>query len=458
VAWTYTFGHGDNVDIVLERCRDGRYRTGDGWRQLTRRTEEVRVRGRKQPERWIYYDSDFGTVVGDARSEGIYPCVRWSGLREVYRDFDAARSMFDATSVEELVEQQREIRSFALCAVLADATGAVAQVHTGQVDRRPRGWTRLCPYPGWELAERTVEPDLERTRPLEINPSDGLLVTANEVATGPTGDCWTPLPEPRYRCDRLREVLASHERVGFAEMVRASYDSVDLCAARLLAIWGPLLPQRREAAELRMWASSRRPSDDAHGRRMLGLFHALHHEAVRALLAPRLGDAFTRRIFDELGLMMSFQHHLDEVLLLHKPHLLDEVGLRQVLAVAWPAAMQRVQNGRSGVPVRAKFKNALTEGMEPSFLGLSTGKLDLPGAPTAPFQMRLVEFDGMTMVGGPVFHMLFDMSRPGGWYNMAGGASESPLGPGYGAGLEDWLEGRFLPLGHPEGDPPRLRR
>jgi hypothetical protein len=49
------------------------------------------------------------------------------------------------------------------------------------------------------------------------------------------------------------------------------------------------------------------------------------------------------------------------------------------------------------------------------------------------------------------------MSRPGGWYNFAGGASERKRGPGYGAVLEDWRLGRFVPLGKPEGEPPNLR-
>ncbi len=129
-----------------------------------------------------------------------------------------------------------------------------------------------------------------------------------------------------------------------------------------------------------------------------------------------------------------------------------------MLAFAWPAARARVADGGWWAPVRERFKNVITDGAEPAWLGLTTEPVDLPGSPTAPFQARVVEFDGARMVGGPVNHMLFDMSRPGGWSNLAGGASESPLGPGYGAGIDDWLAGRFLPLGDPVGSPPRLSK
>jgi hypothetical protein len=50
------------------------------------------------------------------------------------------------------------------------------------------------------------------------------------------------------------------------------------------------------------------------------------------------------------------------------------------------------------------------------------------------------------------------MSKRGGWYNASGGASERRFGPGYGGGLDAWRTGEVAPLGHPEGDPPRLRQ
>ncbi len=52
VAFSCTFGHADNVDIVAERCKDGKHLVGDEWRPLTRRVERVRVKGRRDLEEW----------------------------------------------------------------------------------------------------------------------------------------------------------------------------------------------------------------------------------------------------------------------------------------------------------------------------------------------------------------------------------------------------------------------
>jgi hypothetical protein len=39
------------------------------------------------------------------------------------------------------------------------------------------------------------------------------------------------------------------------------------------------------------------------------------------------------------------------------------------------------------------------------------------------------------------------MSERGALYNVPGGASESRFGDGYGKGLDEWLTGRFFPIG-----------
>ena len=50
--------------------------------------------------------------------------------------------------------------------------------------------------------------------------------------------------------------------------------------------------------------------------------------------------------------------------------------------------------------------------------------------------------------------MVFDMSRPGGWFHIPGGASERRFGPGYGRGVQEWLTGQFFPLGPATGPAP----
>ncbi len=83
VAWGYTFGHTDNIDVTVERCRNGKRQAGETWVELSQREERVRVRG-KPDETWTFWDFDSGTLLGDPRgpkadSVRLLPGVAWRG-------------------------------------------------------------------------------------------------------------------------------------------------------------------------------------------------------------------------------------------------------------------------------------------------------------------------------------------------------------------------------------------
>ena len=458
VGWSYTYGHGDNVDIVAERCREGQVQVGDDWRPLRSRTERVAIRGQRLPEEWSFWQSEYGTVIGDAGGPQVdLPCIRWTGMDQLAREFDAIPALFRARDVAELAEAHRPLRSLSFHVVMADDGGRVGYVQTGQIDWREDGWSGAVPGKGWELTIRPPEVLPEEARPLALDPPSGIVVSANEGVDGPGGERWCNVPAAIYRKQRMTELLEADEPVDLDRLVRVSYDHVDLCAARLMPIWRPLLPDLPRVETLADWAAAPPPSPTGDHRDQMALFTALHAEAVRALLAHLTDERTARRFVDELCLIVIFQHHLDEVLALKRPDVLDERRLRPLLRRAWPLATARVDAGQWQVPVKARFRNVLFRGKAPAWLGMDSPEVTLPGGPCVPFQSRHQAFAGNEMVFGPVFHMVFDMSKPGGWFNIPGGASERRLGPGYGVGLRDWMDGRFAPLGDAEGEPPRLR-
>lgn len=458
VAWGYTYGHGDCIDTLVERTKTGRYLAKHDhkheWRTLRRRVEEVRVRGRETPERWTFWDNDFGTVVGDAERGGDLPCVRWSGLREVWRDFNAVLPAMRARDVVELSLHHRSIRCVSLNAVFADDQGNIGLLQTGQVDVRPADWGGATPYPGWELPTRTPQVLGEDERPQVINPTQGFVVTANERRDGPRGQRWCSLPEPPYRYLRLTSILSELEAADLGALVRASYDEIDLCAERLVPIWARFLPPAAES--LVRWATRQAATSRDEHRRMVGLFHTLHLEATRVLLARHLGGTAARRFLNEMALGVVFQAHIDDAFALERTDVLSEAELESILLHAWPAASDRVARGKGAAPVRAGFRNVALRGLLPTALGFDVAPFEMPGGPTAPFQSRKVKILGEELVFGPAMHLLFDMSKPGGFYHVPGGASEERLGPGYGQGVDLWREGRFVPLGDPGRDAPSL--
>ncbi|HZU85748.1 MAG TPA: penicillin acylase family protein, partial [Polyangiaceae bacterium] len=202
------------------------------------------------------------------------------------------------------------------------------------------------------------------------------------------------------------------------------------------------------------WAASQPAADEREQLAKIGLFHALHREAMAALLAGPLGDARARWLVEHALGDVCFQHHVDDVLALDRPERVDAAGLRAVLAAAWPRAKATFEAGQAPGPVRVPFRNAITQGKLP-FLGFDSAPVTFPGGPTTLFQSRVVDVLGLRVTSAPAAHYVADVSDPGGgWYNLPGGASERRFGPGYGRGVEQWRDGRFSPLGRPKGDAP----
>ncbi|HEV8247765.1 MAG TPA: penicillin acylase family protein [Polyangiaceae bacterium] len=444
VAWSYTFAHADNVDFVVEHVKDGCYLAGSEYRPLERRDEQVAIR-RKPSETWTFYRNDYGIVLGDAQAEGDLACVRVSGFAETYRAFSAAHRILACRNVDDLATLQREIKSVSLEAIMADRHGSIGSVVTGQIDQRPASWSGAYPLSSERLENRDPEPVPEARRPLLLRPESGLIASANQGGQGPERDSWCSFPEPPYRFQRISELLRARERHDFESLIAISYDVLDASARRLLAVWGPLLPDHPLARGLRAWA-------EAQGdRELLQLWNKLHEEVFFALLAADLGQGDARR-FREWSAMAYYQDQLDSVLALEHPHLLDEAELRPLLEAAFATAL--AQYKQHDVPVRLRFKHLVTQGRSPSFLGFDSRPIELPGSPVTPFQCRITPVSGEKLIYAPAFHLLCDMSRPGAWYNLPGGASESRFGPGYGKGIDEWLNGTLLPLG-PSGAMPR---
>ena len=453
VAIAYTYGHADNVDVLIERCENGRCERPDGWHTMRRRTERVKVRGGDE-ELWTYWDNDFGSIASES-GDGYLPCVRWAGLHEsTGDDVNAIASYSQARTVDELIEGHRHMHVISLGAVLADRDGNIGWVHTGRVDARQDGWTGAYPSPGWTF-EGPLEPLSEDARPVLTNPPDGVIAAANESVDGMNGERWVNFAEPPYRLERLREQLAELERPTLRDLVAVCFDETDRMASRLAPLWASLLrdPRFDRIAE---WASAQKSPQDEQGREQLGLFHALHHEVVRALFERWVSTENATRIVDDLGGLLCFQNQIDDALALERPEVLSEVELRDVLRIAWPRARKLVASGGWSIPLRRRFESIFAAGKLPAFVGLDSDVIDFPGGPTSPFQTRVMPFEGELVPGGPAARYCCDLSDEGGWYHVPGGASEMPWGPGYGTGVREWKIGRFTALGYPVGPAPNL--
>ncbi|MCA9692040.1 MAG: penicillin acylase family protein [Myxococcales bacterium] len=438
VGWTYTFGHARNIDVRIERCEGGRRLVGEEWRPLTRRVESVKVRRVKAREEWVFWDSEDGSIHGDAAAGGLLPSIGWRGMQDAYVDFNAISDLYAARSVEDVITRHRAVRALSVACVTVDAAGRVGYIQTGSVPADPRAWG---PRPGWELGD---DPDLDPAqRPECVDPPEGFVTSANEARPP-----WTAFAEPPHRQQRIAALLAEGP-VAPDDMVRISYDEYDRLAAWLMPVWAPHLPADPRARALITWARRqgwrRAPCErDLHER-----FHVLHREAQRVLLSRRLGAQRSDELLDNASLLIGIQHELDRALALERPEQLQADELAAVLAEAWPRSVEVMARPGLHAPVRqrARFTSMFTGGREPAVLGLSSREIELPGGPVSVFQSRLAVVGGHEFLSGPAFHVLIDMSSTVSQYNIAGGASERWRGPGYGAAIEAWRSGQLIALG-----------
>ncbi len=449
IAWAYTYGRVQSVDVRVVRCRGGEMFDGSAWRPLAKRTSQVSIKKRPE-ETWTFWDCDLGTIVGDAGGEAevALPCVLWSGVRETYRELDTAVRLVRAPDVDTAVALHKEFSALCMDAVIADASGRIGHVITGRMDARPassRGMVPRVPDAATPVAHD------DATRPSTIDPPIGWLVSANGRPIEANASTWVPMGDTPARHQRLAALVGSKERPELDDLARFVLDSSDACAMRLLAAWAPHMPDDPQAHALVEWARDQ-PGTTTEHFAQLTLWTVLHLEVSRVLLRKYLGRR-GEHILDVLAGLQLFRHHLDEALALERPQHLDAATLRAVIAEAFPRAIVRARSPDVQLPRRDKFKNAVFAGK----LGwlLDSKPIENRGGPTTPNQVTTQQLGDTTVVFGAAGRYLCDMSKQGGWYCISGGASERRFGVGYGAGLEDWARGRFRPLGSPVGAAPR---
>lgn len=428
-AWTYTFGHLDNVDVTVETVKDGAVKVGRSWKPLSRRTETVAMQGGRV-ETWVFRDSPVGGIVF-GEGDGQHAGMRWRGFEDVGVDSAVLFHAAQACSVDELVAIHRTTSWLGTNAVFGDAEGHVAWMLSGKVAKRGG--------PGPKVRKGADGDRPEKSRPVRKDPPEGYVASANEGTDG-----WTVFPEASYRRRRLDQLLSEDRVWDVAAASQVTLDEHDLCAEELMAVWGAWLPSVPEARALTVWAGAQDSVDPATSRRYRQRFHRLHREAARLVLGQVVGHGASHQLLEGLALGMVLQEGIDTLLRGDRPEVLDAAALEDLIQAAWASS---TGPGPSDATPTLRFVHALTDGKEPRFLGLSIPEMPAPGGPTSLFQTRRMAFLGHEMVGGPVFRLVMDLGLPGGHYAMAGGASERVLGPGYKAGIDAWRNGDTRPIG-----------
>ena len=450
IAWGFTNAYGDWHDLValeLDANDSSRYLTSEGWREIETHIETIRIAGGAPVDIEIR-STIFGPVVGSLPDGRPY-AVRWvahdPASHETAGRLDA---LGQAQSVAEALPLAQGIGMPENNVVIADREGHIAWTIAGPLPRRerPDGLSRSSESPAWSGWLPSSD------YPVVADPGTGLVYTANARVVD--GAALAAIGRGNYalgaRAEQIRNRLLLLDAPTEADMLAIQLDD----EAQHLRRWrdelldlldaesDPLLVAVREAVA----ASSDRASIDAVGYRILRDWRLLLIERMTAALAAEVVAA------DPAWIYASTQaEHWAWPLIVNEPeNLLDprfpswrafkiaalRELLRDVLEVESPGELDARRWGEHNtVRVRHPLSGALP--LLPHWLDMPA--VELPGD----ILMPRVQAPGF---GASARFAVSPGDEADGYFHMPGGQSGHPLSPYYGAGHDDWAQGRPAPF------------
>lgn len=457
VAWGFTNAYVDVTDRVRVTPVPGdpaRYRTADGDRPFTARTERIAVAGGIPVER-TFRDTVWGPVVEADRE---LHALRWAGHAPAATNLELMQ-FEHAGSVDDALALAGRVGIPAQNLLLADSAGHIAWTVVGRLparladvgqtpadqDRALEG--RDLPASDFAWTERSAIPVIR-------DPGDGVLWTANARPVG--GASLAVLGNGNYavgaRAAQIRDALHEHERHDESSLLAIALDDRALYMAR----WKVLLDATLERSASRI----------ERGVELAGVLETWSGRALPDDAAYR----WVREFRDTVR--FAILSTLAEPMKL-PPEAVPFRGIRQDEAVVWQVLDARPPNLLH--PTWADWDTMLTDAVartiarvterHPGPLGARTwGERNLvpvahPLSRAVPSLGALLDMPEHASPGDAwVPRVLRDTQgaserlilrvgdEANGIFHMPGGQSGHLLSPWYRYGFEDWVQGRASPL------------
>jgi penicillin G amidase len=470
IAWGFTNSEADVQDLYLERLdQDGtRAEYMGGWDPVAVHREEIRVRGRDEPEVLEVRETRHGPLL-DSYMVGIAdPSVVEGGIRRSYAlrwvgaDHGIQPStLFNLNTAGSWEDFRAAVHDAWLCPgqniVYADVDGNIGYQLTGLYPIRRQG-DGTVPVPGWTDAyewEGWIPFD---DLPRAFNPGDGFLCTANNKVHDESypyvlGRDFLP----PFRARRIAQMITErehHDRESFAAM---QADTVLLPAAEivphLLAVEPRDERQKGALALLAEWNH-----DVAADSAAAAVYELWCHHIARRVLRPLLGEELFVHFYGRRQWTNAFQYQVLPNLLAYPTarwfgrngtEARDE-ALREALDAALDELTDRLgedmQRWRWGALHRARFAGRLA--MIPDLADLFTaGAVEIGGDEQTVLQGKFEPEWSYDAVVIPSWRQILD---PSDWDASVGthtvGQSGHPASPHFADLLKYWGTGRHHPM------------
>jgi penicillin G amidase len=465
IAWGFTNVMQDAGDFFMEKldpAHPGQVMYDNAWVPLRTRHELLRVRGGEDVAMdvaWTPHGPLVNHLLPGSKQPLAYSWVLHADTQA--NEIDGFYALDRARNWREFRAALSRFGAVAQNAVYADTAGHIGLQTTGAYPRLTGRSDGMAFRVGWDGSEEWDGFHDFEENPSSFDPAEGVLSSANNPTTPAPGPFYISSQwEPIDRITRIREVLASKDRLSVADMERLQSDTLWISA--------------RELTPLVYLAFAQKPPADPQVAEAVKLMRGWGGEMRADQPAPTLFAAFYRRLFyeifeDELGsdLAKGYRSRANVSATMMRA-VFDEPALAHWFDRAGTPEVE----DRDAI-VRAAFEKGVADlaarlGGDPSgwswgrvhslelrhplgtasrLLGLyfNRGPFALPGSNSTVNKAEYGDAD-FRVVHGPSLRLIVDFSNPDASLSvLPGGESGIPASPHYDDQTKLWLAGRYHP-------------
>ncbi len=239
VGWGFTIVQYDLADLFVETTNPEnprQYLHRGEWLDMEIERQEVRVKGRNEPEQVELAFTRNGPVIWSDPENHRVVALRWAGQEPGTAGYLGSLALDQVRDWDGFVEAMRAWKVPAENIVYADVDGNIGWVAAGLMPVR-EGWSGLLPVPGHTGQYRWREFLDVEDLPQLLNPASGYIATANHniLPDGYARDLGFDWSAP-YRFERVDEVLARGGKFSIEDFQALQLDETSLPARQLVAM------------------------------------------------------------------------------------------------------------------------------------------------------------------------------------------------------------------------------
>lgn len=437
LAWGATYSFMDAIDSWIEECRGGRYRRGDDFLELRRRTEVIR-RKRAEPLTMTFFENEHGVLDADPHPDGYVMSTRWSASHSGARSLEATLRMWTADSVDAGMQILGQIET-AWNWMLADRAGNIGYQMSGLAPKRRPGVSGFVPLPGWFRENDWQGFESPSDLPRALNPPSGYLVTANEDLSRHSKLRVQNATMGGYRAERIAQLLEARSDLTAEDSKSIQYDTYSVQAELFMDRLRPCLPDTEAGRLLSGWDCRYERDSKA-----ALLFERFYAELIEIVIGRHLlGPAVVRHLSNVTAFFSTYYGHVDPILLEPPPDLCAGRTRDALYAEAFGKADAAGPGLEQNELV---LTHLLFAGRLPAWTGFDRGPIHLPGGRATPLQAQFYHIGSRAGCLAPSIRIIADLGADELLTNLPGGPSDRRFSRWYCSGFAGWQNGDYKRL------------